>query len=104
MTKRMIMPDMEKVMLAALVFVSAEEERFSAFLDSTGLTLSDLREATQKPGFTGALLDFLCSQEDLARSFAHNQGLSGEQLNAIRWGVENERGNSEDVLYIPTAE
>lgn len=45
------------------------------FLAETGFDPADLRRMTNDPGFTGAMLDYLCSHESLLRAFAAAQSV-----------------------------
>jgi uncharacterized protein DUF3572 len=58
-----------------LLYLAKDEEEMGRFLTETGFDPADLRGMTHDPGFTGAMLDYLCSHEALLRAFAAEQAV-----------------------------
>jgi hypothetical protein len=75
----------DNIALKGLNFLVSDEERIELFLSSTGLSASDLRQIATNPGFLSAILDFICSDEALAKSFATNENLTPENLHMARF-------------------
>ena len=70
--------------LDALVFFAQDQERLGHFLAETGFDPSELRSAAGQPGFTAAMLDYLCSDEALLVAFAAAQNLDPAAVDAAR--------------------
>jgi hypothetical protein len=68
----------------ALVYLANDPEHLGEFLAETGFDPADLRRTAQEPGFAGAMLDYLCSNEALLVAFARNQGLDPNVVEAAR--------------------
>jgi hypothetical protein len=58
----------------ALTYLAADLPRLERFMALSGLTLETLRAAAREPGFPGAILDYLASDEPLLLAFAANAG------------------------------
>ncbi len=64
----------EAVAVEALGFLAVDPERFSRFVELSGLEPSNLRAAASQPGFLAGVLDHLGSDESLLVAFAANTG------------------------------
>jgi len=82
--KKPIRPDPEALVAALLVFLAADEERFSRFLALTGLLAGDLRGLASTPGFAESLLDYVSSDETLLCAFAEDTGHNPREIEAAR--------------------
>lgn len=58
----------------ALTYLAADASRLERFMALSGLTLETLRASAREPGFPGAILDYLASDEPLLLAFAANAG------------------------------
>ncbi len=74
----------ETLALGALSWAAADGQALSSFLETSGLTLDDLRDRAGTPQLLAALVDFLLAHEKLAEAFCAFEGLDGETLKAIR--------------------
>lgn len=72
--------DAEGLAIAALVFIAAETETLSRFLELTGIDPGDVRAAAQDQRFLLAVLDFLMADEPLLLAFAASDGLKPENI------------------------
>jgi len=60
----------EGVAIQALSFIAADPERLDRFLAATGIGPAEIRNAAREPGFLAGVLQYLASDERLAREFA----------------------------------
>ncbi|MGR3542086.1 MAG: DUF3572 family protein [Hasllibacter sp.] len=74
----------ERIALAALAHIAADDEVSSAFLAATGASADDLRTAAADPAFLVAVLDLLTSRDDWVLDFAQAHGLPPEAPLAAR--------------------
>ena len=74
------LPDPEGLAIAALLFVAAETETLSRFLEVTGLDPGDVRAAASDKRFLLAVLDFLMADEPLLLTFAAAETLAPETV------------------------
>lgn len=58
----------------ALTYLADDLPRLERFMALSGLTLETLRAAAREPGFPGAILDYLASDEPLLLAFAAHVG------------------------------
>ena len=65
--------DAERLAIAALGFMAEDTERLDRFMALSGLTPDSLRQAAIEPGFLGAVLEYMCSDEPLLLDFAAHQ-------------------------------
>ena len=70
--------------LNALGFLAADPERFSRFMDLSGLDLDAIRASATDPAFLGGLLDHLLADESLLLVFAEEHGLNPERIAQLR--------------------
>ena len=56
--------------IQALSFIAAEPERLGRFLAVTGIGPAEIRDAAREPGFLAGVLQYLASDDRLARDFA----------------------------------
>jgi hypothetical protein len=73
-------PDSEGLAIAALVFIAAETETLSRFLELTGIDPGEIRAAAQDKRFLLAVLDFLMADEPLLLAFAGAENLRPEVI------------------------
>ena len=74
----------ETLALGALSWAAADGQALNDFLESSGLTLDDLRASADTPELLAALVDFLLAHEKLAAAFCASEGLEAEALKAVR--------------------
>jgi hypothetical protein len=72
--------DPEGLAIAALLFIAAETETLSRFLELTGLDPGDVRAAAADQRFLLAVLDFLMADEPLLLAFATSENLAPETI------------------------
>jgi hypothetical protein len=77
-------PDPEGLVIAALGFISADEERLGRFLALTGLDPGTIRGSIGEPGFHAAVLDYVCADEELLVALASELDLAPEAI-ATAW-------------------
>jgi hypothetical protein len=65
----------EALALEALSFLARDPDRIARFLANAGIGPDQLREAAREPGFLGAVLDHLMSDEPLLLTFTESSGL-----------------------------
>lgn len=82
--KALTREDAEALALAALEFLSGDEERISRFLDLSGLDPGTLRKAAAEPGFLSGVLDHVVSDEALLVHFAEAAGIAPERVGEAR--------------------
>ena len=73
-----------EIAIAALVFLTQDDERLERFLALTGLQPGDLRASVADPGFLPCVLDYLASDEPLLLAFVAHAGLRPEALDQAR--------------------
>jgi len=73
-------PDPEGLAISALLFIAAETETLSRFLELTGLDPGDVRAAASDKRFLLAVLDFLMADEPLLLAFAVSEALTPETV------------------------
>jgi hypothetical protein len=66
--------DAEALAVEALAFLGAEPERLHRFLALSGVTVDRLRASAAVPGFLGAVLGYVTSDDDLLTTFAAETG------------------------------
>ena len=70
----------EGLAIQALSFIAAEPERLGRFLAVTGIGPTEIRAAAREPGFLAGVLQYLSTDERLARDFAANTQCRPEDL------------------------
>ncbi len=60
----------EGLAIQALTFIAGDGERLGRFLAVTGIGPTEIRAASRQPGFLAGVLQYLASDEALARDFA----------------------------------
>ena len=73
-------PDPEALAISALLFIAAETDTLSRFLELTGLDPGDVRAAATDKRFLLAVLDFLMADEPLLLAFAASETLTPETV------------------------
>ena len=66
----------EALAVNALGWLAQDGERLERFLSLSGLTPETVRAAAGEPGFLGAVLTHLMSDESLLLAFAANEGIA----------------------------
>ncbi len=74
----------ETVAVAALVWIAADPERATAFLATSGASVSDLRAGAQDPAFLGFVMDFLLGDDQAVIAFAGHHGCHPEEVMQAR--------------------
>ena len=78
--KQMTSSEAEGLAVAALEFLSGDEERISRFLNLSGLDPGTLRKAAAEPGFLAGVLDYVAADEALLLAFAEAAGIAPERI------------------------
>lgn len=73
-------PDAEEIAIQALVFLSADENRFQQYLTVTGLDPGMIREAAADSNFLASVLDYLMQDESMLLQFCEIQGCDPSRL------------------------
>ena len=68
----------EAMALRALIWTLDDDDRSAAFMAATGAAPGDLAAGARDPGFLGAVLDFVLSDEERVKTFCTDQGLPFE--------------------------
>jgi chromosome segregation ATPase len=76
--------DAEALALAALNFLSSDEDRIARFLSLSGLDPGTLRKAASETGFLPAIIDYLAGDEALVLAFAEEAGMAPERIGEAR--------------------
>ena len=74
----------DELAIAALVYLTQDEERLDRFRALTGLQPGDLRAAAAEPGFLSAVLDYVAGDEPLLLAFAAGANLPPERVGQAR--------------------
>jgi len=74
----------EILALEALGWLAGEPDSIQRFLDLSGSSAAELRQAAAEPGTGLAVLDFLLGHEDLLLKFCESAGLEPRQVHAAR--------------------
>ena len=82
--KQLTRDEAEGLALAALEFLSGDEERISRFLSLSGLDPGVLRKAAAEPGFLPGVLDYIAGDEALLLAFAEAAGIAPERIGEAR--------------------
>ena len=77
-------PDPESLGIKALLFLAADDERLERFLNLTGLAGEDIRAAAAEPGFLGAVLDHVLTDDAMLTEFAAAEELDPETIAPAR--------------------
>ena len=68
----------ELLALQALAWLAEDEGRISGFLSRTGFAAGDIAQSATDPGFLGAVLDHLLTEDALVIGFCDAHGLAYE--------------------------
>jgi len=74
----------EKLGVAALTYIAANEEVLSHFFAETGLTPDAIAEAAQSVGFLGSILEFICASDEYILGLAAQEKLRPEAIVAAQ--------------------
>jgi hypothetical protein len=83
--KRVTPEEAENVALAAFSFITSDEERLGRFMAVSGLQPDTIRSAAVSPGFFGAILDYVASDEPLLIALAKELNTKPEHIMGARW-------------------
>ena len=86
-----------EIAISGFVFLSAEPEHLSSFMDLTGYQLSDLKEQAATREFQTAILDHLLGDESLLLVFCSSRNIDPSQIAKARNILG---GNSEHMTSI----
>jgi hypothetical protein len=76
--------DAVKLAIHALSFLAADPERLGPFLALTGIDPGRIRESARSPGFLNAVLEHVCSDQELLLDFASEAGRRPEDIDRAR--------------------
>ncbi len=74
----------QTIALQALMYVTSDDDRLSAFVAKTGVGIDDLKTGAQDPAFLGGILDFLLEDEAALLAFCEDNHLSPETPSRAR--------------------
>lgn len=74
----------EILALQALGWLAGEPDSIQRFLNLSGISAADLRDAAGEPGTALAVLDFLLGHEDLLIQFCDSAEVQARQVHAAR--------------------
>jgi Protein of unknown function (DUF3572) len=74
----------ESMAMSTFSVLAADDERLSRFLDVTGLRPETIRKAAAAPGFLGAVLDYVASDERLLLAIAGALSVKPERIMEAR--------------------
>lgn len=78
----------EAIAIQALSYIASNDELLGRFMETTGLTLGELRGAANEPGFLSAVLAFIRQDEPECLSFSSNAGLSHTDIQGAAMVLE----------------
>jgi hypothetical protein len=61
--------------IQALAFIAEQPQSLSRFLDTSGISLEQLRTAAREPGFLAGVLEHMLGDESLLLAFAQSAGV-----------------------------
>ena len=74
----------EMLAIQALTFIAEEPERFSRFLELSGIEGALLRAAASEPGFLAGVLEHMLGDESLLIAFADSAGIDPAEIARAR--------------------
>ncbi len=74
----------EDIGLQALLWLAGQDELTGHFLASTGAAVEDLRTQAKDPGFLGAILDFLLTDDSSVLAFSADAQIPPEAVATAR--------------------
>lgn len=89
----------EAIGLAALVFVTQDEQRLGRFLAETGISPADLGRAAGTPEMLAAVLDHLLQDESLLMVFAADAGILPAKIAPARIALGGASGDFNNYGY-----
>lgn len=72
--------DADGIAILALSYLAGDAELLGPFLDTTGLSPVNIRDAARNPRFLAAIGEYLLADEALLKQFALSQNLSPESV------------------------
>lgn len=82
----------ETLALKGLAMVAAEPDSLAAFLDSSGLSLEDLRARASEPELLAAVMDFILADDARLLAFCESEGLTPVKAHAVRRALPGGEG------------
>jgi hypothetical protein len=70
----------EMLAVQALSFIAEEPQSLSRFLDTSGISVVQIRTAAAEPRFLAGVLEYMLSDETLLRAFADQAGIDPAEL------------------------
>ena len=74
----------QTIALKALAFLAQDDDLLAGFLNASGASPDEMKLRAQDADFLGFVLDFLMSDDSLARGFCHAENLGAETLHLAR--------------------
>ncbi len=74
----------ETLALQALGWLAGIDEAVDRFLALSGLSATELRDRAEDPELLAAVVDFILSEDSLARNFCETAGIDALTLHACR--------------------
>ena len=82
--RKLTVEQAESVAVEAFSFVAGDAELLYRFLEVTGLRPETIRQAAASPGFLGAVLDHMASDEEFLLAVARSLGTTPERIMEAR--------------------
>lgn len=70
----------EMLAVQALAFIAEEPQSLSRFLDTSGISVEEIRTAAAGAGFLAGVLEYMMGDETLLRAFADRAGIDPAEL------------------------
>ena len=79
----------ENIAIQALSHIASDSDLLKRFMETTGLSLEELRPSAHQPGFLPAVMAFLRQDESECLSFSCNAGLSPNDIQSAAHVLED---------------
>ncbi len=89
--------DPEVMGIAALQFLSSDDDLMMRFLALSGLRADELRAAAYQPGFLVGVLDFILAHEPTVMAFAEHATVSPDQIQRARTALDEHSEKAENA-------
>jgi len=70
----------EMLAVQALSFIAEEPQSLSRFLDTSGISATQIRSAAAEPRFLAGVLEYMLANETLLRAFADQAGIDPAEI------------------------
>jgi Protein of unknown function (DUF3572) len=70
----------EMLATQALGFIAEEPQSLSRFLDTSGISVEQIRQAAREPGFLAGVLEHMLGDESLLLAFARSAGIDPAEV------------------------